>query len=113
MQVTPSGKGGGEEDEVLTHPRRQPMGEHLFPRAGHLENAADLALSLGVGSILQNPPTSCSLQRGKSKGRRVRSSICVRRGFLVQGMHLWDCAHLGTSHSGSLMLAAPGITCPH
>lgn len=72
MQVAPSGKGGAEEDEVLTHPRRQPIGEHLFPRAGHLENAADLALSLGLGSILQNPPTSCSLQRGKSKRQESR-----------------------------------------
>lgn len=47
---------------MLTHPRQLPMGKHLFPWAGHLENATDLVLSLGVGSILQNPPTSHSLQ---------------------------------------------------
>lgn len=32
---------------MLTHLRRLLMGEHLVPRAGHSENAADLALSLG------------------------------------------------------------------
>lgn len=61
---------------MLTHPQQLPMGEHLFPWAGHF---ADLALSPGVGSILQNPPTSHSLQQAQTKGRRDGSRIRMQR----------------------------------
>lgn len=94
---------------MLTHPRQLPMGEHLFPQAGHLEHAASLALSLGIGSILQKPPTASSSFRQERQELYLDTKRTPHTGDA-----LWDRVHLstgvrrGTSHSGSFVPTVPG-----
>lgn len=99
---------------MLTHPRQLPMGEHFVPQAGRLEHAAGLALSPGIGSILQKPPTASSSFRQERQELYLDTERPPRTGDA-----LWDCVHLrtgvrrGTSHSGSFVPTVPGTPLGH